>query len=880
MLPTRRDVRTVAALAAVGLVGSGLFGVAAAAADGDVFISELHYDNDGTDIGEAIEVQAPAGADLSGWQLVLYNGNGGTVYGTTALSGVVPEAGVVVQTYPVNGIQNGSPDGVALVDPAGALVEFLSYEGAFTGVGGVADAVTSTDIGVSEPSSTPVGQSLQKVDGVWTGPAASSFGAVNSGGGGGEDPPPGGDTHTIAQIQGEAAASPVAGQTVTTSGLVTAAYPTGGFGGYYVQTPGTGGDVDTASRTASDAVFVYSPATVGQVRIGDYVRVTGVVTEFNGLTEVTVAAGGLATLPEPAEAVKAVPFELPAEPARREVYEGMLVRPVDGYVVSDTYNLGGWGNNAFGSIGMGFDGPLVQETDVAVPGTPEYDAVVADNAARAVTLDDGQSSRTPTSGEVPYLTAATPVRTGAEATFVDDVIFDYRFQWNFQPTRPVNGAASDVVTFETGNTRAANQAPETVGGDISVATFNVLNYFTTLGVDLEGCTPYTDRDGNPISVRGGCDARGAWDQENFERQQGKIVAAINGLDADVVSLEEIENSAKFGKDRDAALSALVDALNAAAGAGTWAYVPSPAQLPPLDDEDVIRNAFIYTPATVRPTGDSRILIGDPAFENAREPLAQTFASVQTEYDLTAIVNHFKSKGGDCGSPTPPEGCFNADRVAQAEALVAFADDVRAQTGVEEVFLTGDFNSYSEEDPMQVLYDAGYVNLARDVAAETTYVFGGKVGSLDHVLAGPSVTATGRVSGVDVWSINSVESVLTEYSRYNYFASRLFEPGTPFRASDHDPIIVGVDSTLPTTCQGVPATISGTRDADRLVGTDGADVIAGLGGDDVIVGLDGDDVICGAAGDDVIVGGLGDDTLIGGPGHDVLAGGPGENTVED
>ncbi|WP_051425582.1 ExeM/NucH family extracellular endonuclease [Jiangella gansuensis] len=803
MRSTRRSTRWLAAVAAAGLTGGSLVAALASgsalAADDDPFISEIHYDNVGTDTGEAIEVQAAAGTDLSGWQLVLYNGNGGAVYDTRTLSGAVPEAGVVVATYPANGIQNGSPDGVALVGPDGTVAEFLSYEGGMTAVGGPADGMSSVDIGVSQASSTPVGQSLQKVDGTWTGPVQNTFGALNGGGDPDPDPDPEPQDATIPEIQGTGPDSPLDGAVVTTAGVVTAAYPTGGFGGYYIQTPGSGGD---EPRTASDAVFVYSPATVGEVEIGDHVQVTGEVTEHFGLTEIVVDADGLDLLTEPAEAVKPVTFELPADDAAREAYEGMLVSPVEGFVVSDTYALGGWGTNAFGSIGLGFGGPLVQETDVAAPGSPEYQDAVADNAARSVTLDDGQSNRTPASAQVPYLTAQTPPRTGAGVTFHEDVIFDYRFQWNFQPTAPVHGPAPDVVTFDTGNTRAANAEPEDVGGDLRIATFNVLNYFTTLGTDLPGCEPYTDRDGNPISVARGCDARGAWDAENLERQEGKIVAAVNGLGADVVSLEEIENSARFGKDRDAALATLVNALNEDAGAGTWAYVESPAQLPA--DEDVIRNAFIYRTAAVEPVGESVILTGDPAFDNAREPLAQRFASVESGYEFLAVVNHFKSKGGDCGDL--PEGCFDADRVEQAESLVAFADDLVEQTGVEDVFLLGDFNSYGQENPMQVLYDAGYTDLNEAYAGEHTYVFDGKVGSLDYVLASSSVTEAGLVSGVDVWSINSVESVLFEYSRFNYFASELFQAGTVFRASDHDPILVGVQTPGPVTFDDVRAMV--------------------------------------------------------------------------
>lgn len=108
-----------------------------------------------------------------------------------------------------------------------------------------------------------------------------------------------------------------------------------------------------------------------------------------------------------------------------------------------------------------------------------------------------------------------------------------------------------------------------MGGNLKLASFNVLNYFPTTGDQLSGCVYYTDRDGNPITVKEGCNARGAANAENFQRQQAKIVAAITKSGADVVSLEEIENSAQFGKDRDAALATLVDALNAKTpGCGT------------------------------------------------------------------------------------------------------------------------------------------------------------------------------------------------------------------------------------------------------------------------------------------------------------------------
>ena len=216
MRHSSRPRTAVAVAGAAALLASVLTPLTASAADGDVFISEIHYDNDGTDTGEAIEVQAPVGADLTGWSIVLYNGNGGAPYDTKTLSGTVPEAGVVVVEYPSDGIQNGAPDGMALVDATGTVVEFLSYEGDFTAVGGPADGMTSTDIGVFQTNSTPLGQSLQKIDGMWTGPLTSTFG-VRNGEGGGEPGDPVcdiTDLTSVGAVQGSGDETPMPGASV------------------------------------------------------------------------------------------------------------------------------------------------------------------------------------------------------------------------------------------------------------------------------------------------------------------------------------------------------------------------------------------------------------------------------------------------------------------------------------------------------------------------------------------------------------------------------------------------------------------------------------------------------------------------------------------
>lgn len=156
----------------------------------DIFINEIHYDNVGADTGEGIEIAGPAGTNLNGWRLEFYNGFNNRRYGTVNLSGTLgnQDSGFGTRFFGISGIQNGSPDGVALIDNTGDVVQFLSYEGTITATNGTAAGLTSLNIGVSENSSTPVGRSLQLGgtgdsldDFFWQTPRTNTFGSVNSG---------------------------------------------------------------------------------------------------------------------------------------------------------------------------------------------------------------------------------------------------------------------------------------------------------------------------------------------------------------------------------------------------------------------------------------------------------------------------------------------------------------------------------------------------------------------------------------------------------------------------------------------------------------------------------------------------------------------------
>jgi predicted extracellular nuclease len=189
--------------------------------------------------------------------------------------------------------------------------------------------------------------------------------------------------------------------------------------------------------------------------------------------------------------------------------------------------------------------------------------------------------------------------------------------------------------------------------------------------------------------------------------------------------------------------------------------------------------------------------GPPLFE--RPPLAQTFRVNASGELLTVVVNHFKSKS----PPTDPsdpnldpaaredgqgQRCFNARRVRQAEALLGLVGTLQAGA-TDRVLVIGDLNAYGEEAPITMLTNGGLVNeIERHIASPYSFIFNGQSGYLDHALTTPSLS--GRVTGVDEWHINADEPTFLDYeTRFN--PPELYAP-TPYRSSDHDPVVIGLD----------------------------------------------------------------------------------------
>ncbi|MGB9991161.1 ExeM/NucH family extracellular endonuclease [Pseudoduganella rhizocola] len=573
---------------------------------------------------------------------------------------------------------------------------------------------------------------------------------------------PASPTRSIPQIQGPGPASPVAGTVQTTEGVVTRKID----GGFFLQD--TAGDGDPAT---SDGIYVFSSDAAASVESGDVVRITGSVFEytpggasrsFTELKDVTATVVmGPGAMPSPVYAA------LPGDLAR---VEGMLVQFTQPLTVSQNAYLGSRGELSLSA------GRLEIPTNRYLPGSAEAQAMAAANAASLIVLDDGLFQ---TPAAIPYIGQDNTVRAGDTVSGLTGVIdfgsyggggAGFKLQPVVQPL------------FSRDNPRDA--APALPSGNVKVASANVLNFFTTFtnGSNVAGQTGQGCKLGNTVN-RSNC--RGADNMVEFVRQRDKIVAALKGVDADVVGLMEIENNG------DGSVGYLVQSLNAAYGSDVYAVVPAPA----ATGTDAIRVAMIYKPARVALVGGA---LADANAINNRPPMAQTFRAPNGG-KFSLIVNHLKSKAS-CPSASDPEyeqgdgqGCWNPTRVQQAQRLVnSFVPQVVAAAGDPDVLLIGDMNAYGMEDPVRVMTGAGFVNqlerFIRPVALPYSYVYGHQAGYLDHALASASLSA--QVQGAAEWHLNADEPEVIDYNTDGK-PQDLYD-NSPFRASDHDPVLISLD----------------------------------------------------------------------------------------
>lgn len=515
-----------------------------------------------------------------------------------------------------------------------------------------------------------------------------------------------------------------------------------GLGGFYLQSLPHAED---NRASTSEGLFVFAKSGGG--RVGDYVRVRGRVKEYHGLTELAAQAAveicGRERLPQPV--VLGFPLE------NLEPLEGMRVTFGQPPTVVDTHDLG-----RYGVVELAADDQIRSRASSARVASPQR-----------ILLDDRRLIQNPATLPVPPpgLDAERTLRTGSRLAPVRGVL-DFRYdRWRIQP---------DVwPTIVGGNARPETPEPPRPGA-IRVASFNTLNFFNGNGAG----------DGFPT-------ARGADSAAELKRQREKLVAAIRGLDADIVGLMELEND---GSDERSAIAELSRALG-----DNWRYIPQTQA-----GDDAIRVGLLYRPDRVVPAGDAWVLASGVFSRYSRAPVAQDFRVHSYEHDDSAeseevrvrvVVNHFKSRScrnAEGDNRARDEGCYAPVRERSARELLAWLDTLPKPDNLSGTLILGDLNTYIGERPLTILGDEGFQRPA-PLAGDSghTYRFEGARGTLDYIL--PNEALQPRVIDGGVWHINADEPPVLDYNLEFHppgRADRLYGTG-PWRSSDHDPVYLDI-----------------------------------------------------------------------------------------
>lgn len=586
----------------------------------------------------------------------------------------------------------------------------------------------------------------------------------------------------IYQIQGSGMSAAVTGN-VTTQGVVVGDFETSALGsGFYLQD--VTGDNDPAT---SDGIFVFTD-NANLVSLGQVVRVTGYARERFGQTTLNSSNSDTAAVAAQnvvqcagSGSVPAVDVTMPfADAAFPERYEGMLVHFPQNLVIAEYFEYDRYGEVV---LSLPLDGESRPFTGTAIdePGTAANARALA-NSLRRITLDDNNSKQNPDVLRHPNgLPFSLENRFRGGDTVGNTVgVLGYGFsKYRIFPTGPAE--------YTSVNPRPA--APEEVGGEIRVSAMNTLNYFVTpdypSGALDNKCGPANNQE-----------CRG-WDSDEpneLSRQRAKLIEALNGLNADVIGLNELENST--------GVEPLADIV---AGLPGYAYINTGTI-----GTDAIKVGMIYRTAAVTPVGSFKTIDStvDPRFlETKNRPsLAQTFQVNATGEKFTVVVNHFKSKGSDCNSIGDPDtgdgqGNCSQTRANAAAALVDWLATDPTGSGDHDFIILGDLNSYAMEDTIDAIKagaddavdtDDDYTNLiARYQGTHAySYTFDGQAGYLDHALASASMAA--QVTGATEWHINSDEPDILDYdTTFKPTAQEALYEVNQFRTSDHDPVIVGL-----------------------------------------------------------------------------------------
>ncbi len=569
----------------------------------------------------------------------------------------------------------------------------------------------------------------------------------------------GGRAMPISRIQGYYPTSPLLGRSVVVDAVVIGDYSKT-LGGIFIQDQQADRDGDLST---SEGLFVAVDGPQPRLAVGDVIRAEGLVAELgpqgNTVTALTAltsfrVCGQAEALPLPAIVEQAL---LGDESWER--YEGMRVSIETPLTVVDQSEL-----YRQGLLTASLSGRQFTPTEVVLPGEAARLHQAVNDAARIV-IDDGDLAERPES--LNYMKRwprpERPLRIGSRIASVLGVLDQRQGEYRLYPEDELNIEQAPRTT-----------RPPDVDGELRVVAFNVLNYFNGDGQGAGFPTP-----------------RGAADGAALKRQQDKLIAAMRALDAELYALVELEND---GYGEDSAIVQLAAALDRASPRKRdYVALTLDAERLGVDDITV---GMIYDRKRLQPEGEAAVLDSE-ALRNSRPVLAQRFVEARNGGAFHAAVLHFKSKGG-CQEANQlnrdqndGQGCHNATRVKAAAALADWLQN-DLQIGDQAVLLLGDFNAYAKEDPIRLLAERGYRRMAEDEdPSDYSFNWRGQSGSLDHALA--SAAMQEQVAGSAAWHINADELIEADYRSdgRSRDARRMYK-ADPYRSSDHDPLIIGLD----------------------------------------------------------------------------------------
>ncbi|KAL3803492.1 hypothetical protein HJC23_014040 [Cyclotella cryptica] len=610
-------------------------------------------------------------------------------------------------------------------------------------------------------------------------------------------------------VQGDGEMSPLLGSLVSVTAVVIGDFQDGDLDekrnlkGFFLQEEDAEAD---GNPETSEGIFIYDPAFLVDVNIGDLVKVSGTVDEYYGetqikdVTSVVILSSGN-TLPTPATiSLPTINTTMSKDGKIQpdlEAYEGMLVTFQDTLVVTEMYNL-----VRFNEIKLVQGTRPFTFTQKNVPNVTGYQAHEKELGARRITYDDGLAQQNKLIcnldgfGDNGYcqtgsFNTATGIRMGDTVSGLSGVLY---YKWAgasaSDATWRVTSIQDGSVNFVKSNPRPL--APPSFGSSLKLVSGNVLNFFLTLD--------------NGSTTALGLQPRGADNQEEFLRQKTKLVTALLELDPDILGMLELENEFLPGSNTNA-LEYLVQEMNAVAGAGTFEWVNPGAEH--VDSSDAISNGFLYKTSSIEGIVGSVTVLRDEDLSGIGVDDSQPIFN-GPDTNRASVAASFKGGSGTGENADKGDGAgnWNAIRLKAAEAVHTWIETDPTGVMCTMKVLMGDMNAYAMEDPIKYFESVGYIDVDRHFNGDDaySYVFDGQIGTLDYVLVNAAFLP--YLTGASSWHVNSDEASALDYNTDFGRDLLIFDGDFAYRFSDHDSMVVGF--ALVTPAPAISASVSPSK----------------------------------------------------------------------